>query len=380
MRAAFMTAHGDNSVVVIGERPDPVAAEGDILVRMKAATLNRVDLYMRDSGAGITHTLPQILGVDGSGIVDAIAAEESSLKPGQAVVLYPAITCGRCDYCLRGETLFCLSIRYLGEHRDGSLCELVSVPAANVFPLPNDLDFPAGAALGVTYLTAWRMLFSRARFVSGESVLIFGIGGGVSLAALQLAKMAGAQTIVTSRSDEKLAQALEAGANWGLNASTDIAASVMEITDGRGVDIVIENVGEQVWPIALRSVARGGRIVTCGATSGDQPSAELRRMFVRQISVLGSTLGTREEFKALLQCCSSGALKPIIGNVRPLWALHGGLSALEAGEHFGKIAIGIDEGARAETLLRSSSPEWDTENPGSGRLMPPITLDMNRSQ
>lgn len=343
MRAAFLTGHGGNEVVSFGERPTPDRAPGDVLVAMKAATLNRVDLYMRDSGAGITHRLPQIMGVDGAGVVAETDASEKLLHKGQRVLLYPAVGCGRCEYCQRGETMFCLTVGYLGEHRDGTFCDYVSVPAANVLPLPDALDFAEGAALGVTYLTAWRMLFTRARLMPRETVLIFGIGGGVSLAALQLAKMAGSTALVTSRSDVTLAQAAAVGADLGINGvSEDIVSRVMEVTGGRGVDVVIENVGEAVWPQALRSLARGGRIVTCGATSGDRPSAELRRLFVRQISVLGSTLGTLGEFRNLLGACASGKLRPIIDSHRPVEAIHEALDALEAGGQFGKIALKVE--------------------------------------
>lgn len=351
MRAAFLTGHGGNEVVSFGERPTPHRTPGDVRVAMKAGTLNRVDLYMRDSGAGITHSLPQIMGVDGAGVIEEVGGSEGLLRKGQRVLLYPAIGCGRCEYCQRGETMFCLTVRYLGEHRDGTFCDYVSVPAANVLPLPDGLDFAQGAALGVTYLTAWRMLFTRARLMPWETVLIFGIGGGVSLAALQLAKMTGATALVTSRSDVKLAQAAAVGADIGINGATqEIVAQVMEVTGGRGVDVVIENVGEAVWPAALRSLARGGRIVTCGATSGDSPSAELRRLFIRQISVLGSTLGTIGEFRDLLGVCASGKLSPIIDSRRPIEAIHDALASLEAGGQFGKIAIEIEPGVPAEGL------------------------------
>ncbi|MEY8878945.1 MAG: alcohol dehydrogenase catalytic domain-containing protein, partial [Leptothrix sp. (in: b-proteobacteria)] len=276
MRAAFMTGHGGNEVVQIGERPAPIRRPGEVLVRMKAATLNRVDLYMRDSGAGISHQLPQILGVDGAGVVEEVDAGETRLSVGQRVVLHPAITCGRCEFCLRGEGVLCTSVSYLGEHRDGTMAELVSVPAQNVFVMPDDFDFAEAAALGVNHLTAWRMLFTKAQVKPWETVLIFGIGGGVSLAALQLVKMIGARAIVTSRDDDKLARARELGADLTINGrSEDVAKRVMALTGGRGVDVVIENVGTAVWSSALKSLVRGGRIVTCGATTGDQPGADL---------------------------------------------------------------------------------------------------------
>lgn len=342
MRAAFITGHGGNEVVVLGDRPMPHTDQGSVLVRMKAASLNRVDLYMRDSGAGITHSLPQIMGVDGAGVIEAVDDPACGLSPGDKVTLYPATVCGQCEWCRSGETMLCTRVRYLGEHRDGTMATHVRVPAENVFPLPDGMDFGQGAALGVTYLTAWRMLFTRAALRPGETVLIFGIGGGVSLAALQLARFAGARVFVTSRDDDKLARAVELGAHRGLRTDEDVVAHVMDLTAGRGVDVVIENVGAAVWPIAMRAVARGGRIATCGATTGDQPAADLRRLFVRQIAVLGSTLGTRSEFANLLACCGPDRIEPLIERRFVLDDIHAALDVLEAGGQFGKLTIEIE--------------------------------------
>ncbi|RJF95962.1 zinc-binding dehydrogenase [Noviherbaspirillum saxi] len=342
MKAAYITGHGGNEVVEIGERPDPIRRPGEVLVRMHTATLNRVDLYMRDSGAGITHSLPQIMGLDGAGMVEETDAGERNLHPGQRVVIHPATCCGRCEFCQRGDIVLCRSVRYLGEHCDGTLAEYVALPASNVFPMPDALDFSEAATLGVTYLTAWRMLFSKARVKPWETVLIFGIGGGVSLAALQLTKMTGARTIVTSRDDEKLKRALSVGADHAINsASQDVSKTVMELTSGRGVDVVIENVGQAVWSSALKSLVRGGRLVTCGATSGDQPPADLRRVFIRQLEILGSTLGNFSEFADLLSFVKHTSLRPVVSSRYELDEIHAALDHLESGRQFGKVAIEI---------------------------------------
>jgi NADPH:quinone reductase-like Zn-dependent oxidoreductase len=344
MKAAFITGHGGNEVVSIGNRPKPVRQPGHVLIRMQAATLNQVDLYMRNSGSGITHQLPQIMGLDGAGIVEEVDAHERVLAPGQSVVLHPAVGCGRCEFCQRGEVVLCTGIQYLGEHRDGTLAEYVSVPAQNVFPMPAGLSFAEAAALGVNHLTAWRMLFTKARLKPWETVLIFGIGGGVSLAALQLAKLAGAQAIVTSRDDSKLERALTMGADHAINGKTqDVAKEVMALTGGRGVDVVFENVGAAVWSSAMKSLVRGGRLVTCGATSGDQPPADIRRIFIRQLQILGSTLGNFDEFRDLLSQVARSGLRPVIDSEFPLDQTHAALSRLESGEQFGKIAIRIGE-------------------------------------
>jgi NADPH:quinone reductase-like Zn-dependent oxidoreductase len=343
MKAAFITGHGGNEVVQVGERPLPARAPGDVRVRLHAATLNRVDLYMRDSGAGITHRLPQILGLDGAGTIDEMDDGDPLLQPGQRVLLHPGIACGRCEFCLRGDDVLCTRYQLVGEHRDGTFAQYITVPARNVLPLPDGWSFAEGAALGVNHLTAWRMLVTQARLQAWETVLIFGIGGGVSLAGLQLAKALGARVIVTSRHAGKLAQARARGADHVIDSSReDVAKAALAATGGRGVDVVFENVGEAVWPAAMKSLVRGGRLVTCGATSGDQPGADLRRLFIRQLRIFGSTLGTSAELRDLLAFCQRHGVRPVIEQTFALDDVHAALSRLESGEQFGKIALAID--------------------------------------
>lgn len=342
MRAAYLTGHGGNEVVCLGERPMPPVGPGEVRVRLQAATLNRVDLYMRDSGAGITHRLPQVMGIDGAGVIDAVGPGERRLAPGMPVVLHPGLACGRCEFCRRGETVLCTSMRLLGEHRDGTFAQYVSLPALNVFALPSCMTPAEGAALGVNHLTAWRMLFTKGQLKPWHSVLIFGIGGGVSLAALQLVKMIGATCIVTSRDAGKLERAREMGADHVIQAPpAEVSKTVLELTGGRGVDLVIENVGAAMWSQALKSLVRGGRLVTCGATSGDQPGADLRRMFIRQLQVLGSTLGDLHEFADLLAVCAQGRVRPVIDSRWPLDEVHAALDRLASGQQFGKVVLDI---------------------------------------
>lgn len=342
MQAAFITGHGGNEVVQVGERPLPPVGPGEVRVRLQAATLNRVDLYMRDSGAGITHALPQVLGLDGAGTLDAVGPGVSAWRPGQRVVLHPGVACGHCGHCLRGDDVLCGAIRYLGEHRDGTLAEYATLPARNVFAWPAHLDAAQAAALGVNHLTAWRMLFTRARLQPWETVLVFGIGGGVSLAGLQLAKGIGARVIAVSRDPAKLERALALGADevieWGRQ---DLPREVARLTQGQGVEVVFENVGAAVWTDALKSLARGGRLVTCGATSGDQPGADLRRVFIRQLQVLGSTLGTLAEMRDLLAWVERHRLVPVIDRRYPLDEVHAALDRLASGAQFGKVAVEI---------------------------------------
>lgn len=342
MKAAFITGHGGNEVVEVRTCERPQRQPGEVLIRVEAATLNQVDLYMRNSGAGITHQLPQIMGLDAAGVIEEVDASEPLLSVGQRVVIHPGIACGRCEFCQRGEGVLCTKMQLLGEHRDGTFAQWISVPAQNVFPMPPGLGFAQAAAMGVNYLTAWRMLFTKAQVRSWETVLVFGIGGGVSLAAMQLAKAIGARVIVTSREDAKLARAQAMGADYGINSKTqDVAKAVMSYTGGRGVDVVIENVGEAVWSMAMKSLVRGGRLVTCGATTGDQPSADLRRIFIRQLQILGSTHGDFSEFRSLLSFVEQSGIAPVLDSEYPLDRIHDALARLESGQQFGKIALNL---------------------------------------
>lgn len=342
MKAAFLKGHGGNEVVQVGERPMPARPTGHVRIRMHAATVNRVDLYMRDSAAGISHTLPQIMGLDGAGVIEDLDADEIRFSVGQRVVVHPGITCRQCEFCSRGEDVLCTQMRLLGEHRDGTFAHFLSVPIQNVFAVPKHLNFAQAAALGVNHLTAWRMLTTQAQLRPNETVLIFGVGGGVSLAALQLAKYLGSRVIVTSRDEQKLVKALRLGADQTINSETqDITKTVMQATQGRGVDVVIENVGATVWSAAMKSLVRGGRLVTCGATTGDQPPADLRRIFIRQLKILGSTLGTLHEFQTLLAFVERTKLQPIIDSEYTLDNVHAALNRLESGTQFGKVVLKI---------------------------------------
>lgn len=348
VEACFLTGHGGNEVVQVRERPAPPRRPGEVRVRMMAGGLNRVDLYMRNSGAGITHSLPMILGLDGAGVIDD-ADDDSGLARGAPVVVYPLRACGRCEFCLRGEEVLCTSARYLGEQVDGTFARTICVPAGNVFPKPERLSFTEAASLGVAWLTAWRMVHTKARITPRDSVLVFGIGGSVSLAALQMIADMGARAIAVSRDPAKLERARAFGADATVLAGEeDIPARVLALTGGRGVDAVIENVGKAVWPAALKSLVRGGRIVTCGATSGDDPSADLRRLFIRQIQIFGSTLGDRSEFSDLLAFMARSELRPQFDSVYAMADIHAPLDRLESGRQFGKIGLDLADAPSAK--------------------------------
>lgn len=346
MQAVLITGHGGNECVEVREVERPLRKSGEALVRIEAGTLNQVDLYMRNSGAGITHELPLQMGLDGAGVVEEVDGEETRLAVGQKVVVFPGITCGKCEFCQRGDDVLCTRMKLMGEHVDGTFAQWISVPVDNLFPMPGHLSFMQAAALGVNFLTAWRMLYTRAQLKPWETVLVFGIGGGVSLAALQLAKSSGARVIVTSRDDAKLDKGLALGADEAINSKTqDVVKRVMALTGGRGVDVVVENIGEAVWSSAMKSLVRGGRLVTCGATSGGQPSADLQRLFIRQLQIIGSTSGNAAEFRELLAYMERHKLVPVIDSVFSLADIHAALNYLESGnEKMGKVGLTLHAG------------------------------------
>ena len=340
MLAAVLEQYGTNAPLV-REAPDPTPGPNDALIRIRNAALNHVDLYMRNGGKGISHQLPMILGVDGMGEVVA-APEGTSLAPGQRVALYPATFCGSCPDCLRGEQPFCERVRYLGEHRDGTFAELVALPAACCVPIPNSLNDVTTAVLPVAYLTAWRMLFGKGKPVGpGDTALIVGAGGGVASAAIQLARLAGARVLATTKA-AKRAHAEALGADLVIDHDAeDVPKRVMNATSGAGADVVIDNVGAATWSRSLRSVRRGGRVVTCGATSGSEPPAELQRLFIRQIGVYGSTLGSLEEFRRLIAVAASRALCPPIDRQVTLAEVPHALAYLSTGQQRGKIVVRV---------------------------------------
>ncbi len=262
---------------------------------------------------------PHVTGADGAGVVEAVGVDVTAVRPGDRVVVNPGISCRTCAYCRAGEHSLCTTFRLLGEHLGGTFTEAIRLPEENVAVIPASVPWPEAAAFPLTFLTAWRMVATRAAVRAGETVLIWGIGGGVALAALQIAKLRGATVVVTSSSDEKLARARALGADVALNhAGADVAREVRELTGKRGADVVIDTVGEATWDRSLRALARGGRLVTCGATTGPSVGLDVRRLFWHQHTVMGSTMGNAGEFRDVVGLLAQGVLHPVVDAVFPV--------------------------------------------------------------
>jgi NADPH:quinone reductase-like Zn-dependent oxidoreductase len=340
MKAAAIRKHGDADVVEIEELPVPQAAEGEVVLSVQAAALNHLDIWVRRGGR-FELTFPHVLGSDAAGVVAKVGPGAVGLKVGQEVILSPGLSCGRCEFCLRGQQNLCGDFSIVGAGWPGTFAEFVAVPAVNCLPKPPGMSFEQAGSLAVAYVTAWRMLMTRAVLKPGETVLIHGIGGGVAIAGLQLAKLVGARVIVTSSGDEKLAKAAKLGADVGLNyrKTADLPAAIREATGGRGVDIAFDTVGAATWPVSLASLRRGGRLVICGTTSGPETTANLQALYWNQYSILGSTYGSREDFRQLLSAMTEAKLPPVIDSIWPLSRARTATERLESGQHFGKIVL-----------------------------------------
>jgi NADPH:quinone reductase-like Zn-dependent oxidoreductase len=343
MRALALLQAGGLEHVAIAEIPRPSApGSGEVMVRIRTAALNRLDLFVANGLPGSTLEFPHVLGSDGAGEVEAVGTDVSDFRPGDRVMLNPGISCGQCPACLEGEESLCANFRVLGEHRSGTVTEFIVVPAENLARIPDGMPWDRAGAFSLAALTAWRMLTTRARLAAGETVLIWGIGGGVAMAALQVAVLLGARAIVTSRSDEKLATAEEQGAAAMINSATsDVPAIVRELTGGRGADVVVDSVGEETWRSSQRALRRGGRFVTCGATTGPNISLDMRRLFWHQWSLLGSTLGNRREYAEIVRLAHQGKLWPVIDRSVPLSESRSALERLHRGEQTGKLVIEV---------------------------------------
>jgi NADPH:quinone reductase-like Zn-dependent oxidoreductase len=329
VKAIRIHEDGGPEVLCYEDAPDPEPAGDEVLIRLRAASLNHLDVWVRKGLPSVPK--PRILGADGAGIVEALGAGVSDLEPGQRVVINPGvISNGR--------------MHVVGEAMDGTHAELVAIPARNVYSIPDSLSFEEAAAFPLVFETAHRMLVTKAGLRPGETVFVWGIGGGVATAALAIAKALGARVIVTSSSDAKLARARELGADETIDhVSEDVRARVKELTEGRGADVVVETVGDATWKTTLEIAGQGARIVVCGATTGPNPPAALHRIWWKELVVYGSTMGTASDFEAGLELVTSGRARPVIDEVLPLAEVRAAHERLEAGEQLGKIVLRIPE-------------------------------------
>lgn len=344
MKATVFHEHGPPDVLKYEDFPDPEVGPNQVLIDVKAVALNHLDLFTRRGFPGLKLEMPHILGSDLSGVIKEIGDNiTGEFETGQRVIIDPGRSCGVCEYCIRGEESLCAQYGIIGEHYRGGYADFFSVDARNIIPIPeySGLDFNEAAAAPLTFMTAWRMLMSKARIKPGDDVLIIGIGGGVALAALQIAKLAGARVIVTSSSDEKLGKALELGASIGINYrnNPDFHKEVFALTNRRGVDIVVDSVGEATWEKSLRSLTKGGRLVTCGATTGPNVNTNVNLVFWKQLEILGSTMGSRSELRDVIKLVWTGQLKPVVDRTFPLSEAKQAHEILEKGEQFGKLVL-----------------------------------------
>jgi NADPH:quinone reductase-like Zn-dependent oxidoreductase len=328
VQAVRIHEDGGPEVLVLEEAPDPVAGPGEILVRLHASALNHLDVWIRKGLPSVPK--PRILGADGAGVVAALGEDVTGFAEGDRVVINPGVEAARG------------AIHVIGEHGDGTNAQLIAVPATNVYPIPGDLSFEEAAAFPLVFETAYRMLVTRAALRADEWVLLWGIGGGVSTAGLAIAKALGARTIVTSSSDAKLERARELGADVTVNhRDGDVKSAVKEATAGNGADVVVDHVGEATWRTSLDVAASGGRITVCGATTGPNPPAALHRVWWKQLSILGSTMGTREDFEGAYALIADGRVRPVLDEVVALSEIRAAHARLEAGEQLGKIVLSI---------------------------------------
>ena len=339
-----MHGYGGVERLFYEDAPEPNFESGEVIVKLKAAAINHIDIWNRMGATGIAVPMPHILGADGAGVVAEVGANVANVKVGDRVCLYPPTGCGQCEYCLTDRDFMCFRLRVLGERLEGTYAQYVKLPAQNCFLVPAHYSFEEAAAFPLVFITLWRMLVTNAELKPGESVLIIGIGGGVASASLQLAKRIGARVIVTSSSEEKLARAKNLGADHGIHHRTqDFVAEVRRLTGQRGVDVVVDCVGGEVWCKSLACLARGGRLVTCGATSGGQAVDDIAAICSKELKIHGSTLGSREEFHLLISFLNAAKIRPIIDSVFPLREAPAAQRYVEEARQFGKVVLAIPE-------------------------------------
>jgi NADPH:quinone reductase-like Zn-dependent oxidoreductase len=340
MKAVRFHKHGGPEVLIYEDAPDPSPGPGEVVVRVKACALNYLDIWERRGLPGIGFNFPHISGSDVAGIIESVGPGVQHVRPGEKTLVNPGLSCMNCEYCFQGNDNLCRSYSVLGYYTDGGYAELLKVPAVNALPYPADLDFTEAAAIPLVFMTAWHMLVNRCRLRNGETVLVLGAGSGVGSAAIQIARLFHARIIATAGSEAKLEKARALGVDHVIDHSRQkISAEVRRITEKRGADVVFEHVGSATWDESLASLAHHGRLVTCGATTGYDVSVDLRHLFAKQISLLGSYMGSKHELMTVLNFVRQGLLKPVVSDVFPLAEAAGAQSLIENRDHFGKVVL-----------------------------------------
>ncbi|MGA2420365.1 MAG: zinc-binding dehydrogenase [Candidatus Acidiferrum sp.] len=342
MKAIVFEKHGAPEVLHYTDAPTPTIRPSEVLVKVKACALNHLDLWVRRGLPGVPIPLPHIPGSDVAGEVAEVGADVTTVRPGQKVVLAPGVTCGKCPACISGHDNRCRAFTNLGYMIDGGCAEFVKVPEVNCLPYPENLSWEEAASIPLVFQTAWHMLLSRAELQPGEDVLVLGAGSGVGSAAIQIAKFFGARVIATASSQEKLDKAIELGADHVIDHKKQkIKDEVRRITAKRGVDVVFEHVGAATWDDSIASLAYAGRLITCGATTGYDAKLDLRLLFAKQLSLMGSYMGTKSELHSVMRLVASGRFKPVIDKIFPLAEAAAAHAYLESGAQFGKVVLTV---------------------------------------
>jgi NADPH:quinone reductase-like Zn-dependent oxidoreductase len=340
MKAVYIMQHGGPDALTHGELPDPVPEGSEVLVRVRACGVNHVDLWVRRGLPFLRVPFPFVLGTDVAGEVAALGPSAQSVEVGTRVVVAPGVSCGYCERCLSGQDNLCPQYHLLGENLPGGYAELVKVPVQNLVPLPPQITYEMAACIPAAFGTAWNMLFDTAQLQPGEWVLVHAGGSGLGSAAIQLARLVGANIITTAGSDEKLEKAKALGAQHGVNYRTrDFLHEVRRITKKRGVDVVVEHIGEDVWERSLLCLTTGGRLVTCGATSGYQAKTDLRHVFFRHLRILGATTASKGVLFKLMRLLANGQIQAVLDRVLPLREAQRAHAVLEARQQFGKVVL-----------------------------------------
>jgi NADPH:quinone reductase-like Zn-dependent oxidoreductase len=342
MKAIYFETHGGPEVLTLGERPAPACGPGQVRIAVRAASLNYIDIFLRRGLPGLKVPFPHIPGCDAAGVVTEVGAGVTSHQPGDRVLMNPSLTCGRCEFCQRGDVSMCVRYQLVGEHTDGTFCEEIVLPEQNAIPFPESMTFEDAASVPLVFVTAWRMLITRGRLRAGEDVLIHGASAGVGIACIQIAKLAGARVFAAASTEEKLDLCRSLGADVLINGEKeDVVRRIREETGRRGMDVVVDYVGKATWVKSLQCLSRGGRLVTCGATTGYNPEEDLRHVFYRQLEIIGSTMGSRNELMAPLRLIFEGKMRPVVSAVYDLKDTAEAHRAMEARRTLGKIVIKV---------------------------------------